>query len=140
MEDQYRKLKLSVSNAQPGTYVTVNLTEEGAGPVAYSTGPTRTGSPGISIKTIGDTLPLNTFNITPAQVKLETQSGGDGGALKFDVELYLWSNNQSIKYINLASSSGPGVQIMASVDNATALPVGTTPTMFRWDMTRSNDS
>lgn len=134
MSDLYKHIQLQISNAAAGQTIWVELQAESV-PIAWSTGQPYEGSGGISISVpAGGALPLTSFNINTAQVQVQTTaaSGGSGGALIFNVALYLVAG-QGIQTFALRSRSDPGVQVLVSVGDQQPQVVNQTYTYFPWN-------
>ncbi|MBN3816236.1 hypothetical protein G3N57_06225 [Paraburkholderia sp. Se-20369] len=131
----YQQVVLSVTNAQAGQTIWVELQQQQSPKIGFSTGPNFESSGGIQVRLAsGGNLPLTSFNVNAQTVQVITQSGGGGGggALQFNVTLYLAAQS-GISTFALRSRSDPGVQITAQVGFAQPQVVNQTYTLFYWN-------
>ena len=130
---QYQKLTFDVVNAQAGQNLGILLQDDGV-PVVYSTGPNFQTYSGIKLESAGGAnLPLTQFSINPAQVQVQTQSGGSTGSLAFTITTYLAAQPGIRTFYLQLNTPAPGVQVKARVGDQEGQTVDTRPPLFSWN-------
>jgi hypothetical protein len=128
----YQKIKIQVSNAQPGQNVGVAVTGNGT-QIAFSTGPDFSNYAGIQVQTTsGSDLPLETFSINPSETKFTTSSQSGGSSLTFTLTAYLVAEENTTTFY-LKSISDNGVEVQAAIGDATPQIINQSNTLFPWN-------
>lgn len=129
--DSFQPIRLSVSNAQPGQQVVVQLRSAGATPVSFSSGPGSGSASGIQLSSPSGGVTVTDLQITPSTIELQTSAGSGGAALDWTMSLFLVAGT-GLDDFYLSSGSDPGVEITAAIGNTEPQVVNQTETLFSW--------
>lgn len=117
---EYKSLVVTVTNAQPGDTIGLNLSpiEPGQPQVAYSTGqPFVMNRPGIVLEsTSGSEVPVQSFSVNQTQVSFTTSSSGGGSALSFKLTVWIAAPT-GVQGFGITSTSNPDVDVAINFNN-----------------------
>lgn len=128
---QYKFIQISVSNAQPGANVQVNLAPADSGNISWSSGDPSNQQAGIRLNSLSGLLPLSNASITNNVLTFQTSaSGGGSGALQFELDAFLAATG--VQYFNLWTVSDPSIIVKACFDNGSWVTVNGSPSPVKW--------
>ena len=129
--NSFEPIQLSVSNAQPGQRVAVQLQSAGSVPVSFSAGPTFGSTWGIGLSSPTGAVPVVDLQVGASTIEVQTSVSSDAGALDWTMTLFLVAG-PGVDEFYLSSASDPGVEVTAAIGNAEPQVVNATQTPFVW--------